>query len=267
MAPMPEQEKVLLWVLWQNFLSPINLHRGKHQEAISAGTKHECLLAGVSQRRRQHEAPSVLHFSSFFWGRSLAGLWQQPQIRKWWSIMDSSHSPIHAPGCSVDYKKSCVRSFIFYLLSPNSFLITFHMSHMCVRLPVWDPLTAHCASENVTCQRLQTSGGVNTGSSSKTNSVSQARLSIPAAVWADLMSNAVDIQYTWKCRFSPRGGVPPVPHLGTHENGNGSSWSEVWDQSVYSSGLLIKVKRCLLDPVLLPDPCYKMTLRCNSAQF
>lgn len=104
-----------------------------------------------AQRRQQHEAPSVLHFSSFFWGRSFAVLWQRPQIRKWLSIVDSRHSPIHAPGCSVDYKKSCVRSFIFYLLSPNSFLITFHTSLMCVRLPVWDPLTAHCASENVTC--------------------------------------------------------------------------------------------------------------------
>lgn len=47
---------------------------------------------------------SVLHFSSFFWGHCLAGLWQQLLIRKWLTSVD--HNPIHVPVCAADPKKS-----------------------------------------------------------------------------------------------------------------------------------------------------------------
>lgn len=47
-----------------------------------------------------------------------------------------------------------------------------------------------------------------------------------------------------------------VLHLGTHEKGNGSRWSDEWDQSVSSSELSIKVKHCLLGPITLSKPCH-----------
>ena len=62
-------------------------------------------------------------------------------------------------------------------------------------------------------------------------------------------------------RFSPRGSaisreIPPVMHLGTHENGNGSGWSVDGDQSASSSGLFIKVELCPLEPVILLTRCH-----------
>lgn len=94
---------------------------------------------------------------------------------------------------------------------------------------------------------------------------------VPKAV--ETYSLYTHIQYLHMCvcigRFSPRGSavgheIPPVTHLGTHENGNGSGWSVDGDQSVFSSGLFIKVKHCPLDPVILSHPAPYTTLRCNS---
>lgn len=53
-------------------------------------------------------------------------------------------------------------------------------------------------------------------------------------------------------------------HLGTHENGNGRSWSGEWNQFMYPSGLFIKVKHCLLDPLIFPNPVLYMTLTYSS---
>lgn len=76
--------------------------------------------------------PSVLHFSSFFRGRPLAGLWQRPLIRKWLSIMGLTRDPIHV--CSAEYKESNGRIIIFFFNhGVRTAFFTLQISHMCVR--------------------------------------------------------------------------------------------------------------------------------------
>lgn len=93
LALMPDQEKRRCCEFHDKmFYPPLTF-----TEEVSGGylrwKKAPCVNWQVchwAQWRGQHEAPSVLQFSSFFWGHSLAGLWQQQQIRKWLSIMDSA---------------------------------------------------------------------------------------------------------------------------------------------------------------------------------
>ncbi len=98
-------------------------------------------------------------------------------------------------------------------------------------------------------------------------------------VWVDTAKHRL-WKYTHECmyckckgRFGPQGSainheIPPLTHLGTHENGNGSCWSVDGDESASSSGLFIRVKHDPLGPCN-PHPCNPhpmpcLTLRCNS---
>lgn len=91
------KEKVLLlWALWQNALSPINLHRagirrGFQVESSTSVNRQMCHCFQL--KRRQWESrrspPSFISPLSS-WGHTLAELWQQRLIRKWLSIMDTT---------------------------------------------------------------------------------------------------------------------------------------------------------------------------------
>lgn len=102
--------------------------------------KHPCQSAGVSLKlsgHKRHAAPSVLYFSSFSGGHSLAVPWQRPQIRKWLSIMDWLAVQFTCRGSSADYKELCLKQTS--MLSPNRFLMTLctsriRASEACLRI-------------------------------------------------------------------------------------------------------------------------------------
>lgn len=92
---------LLLQASWQNVLFPINLQR--FQEENSGGIKPEsCHWAGCWPK---HVVLFVLHLSSLVRGRCLAWLWQQPWIRKWWSV-GRIHPQTHSLTAKSCYKTS-----------------------------------------------------------------------------------------------------------------------------------------------------------------